>query len=136
MIAGGNVNIRGPVHGDLRVAGGNVTFESTGSGDVNIAGGSIRVSKDAVIGKDMGIAGENVVFSGHVREHADIAAKNLDLDGVIDQSATIYMKEIANLRIGPNAKILGKLNYYSNERSPALEKIAVGGAEYKGATKF
>lgn len=121
--------------GDIKAGGGNIALENSASGDVNIGAGSIRIIRGVTIGRDLGIAGGDVVMHANVRGKADIFAGNLDLDGTIARDVNINIENAKNVRVGPNARIEGKLTYKSSERIPELEKIAVGGATYAGVSE-
>ena len=108
---GGNVNVSAPVSGDARLVAGKVTIASgaTIAGDVKAAAGELKV--DGAINGSLHAAGGNVVINGPIAGDASIAAGRLEL--------------------GPEARIMGKLDFRGEElqRDPAAQ--VVGGVEQK-----
>ncbi|OGZ67029.1 MAG: hypothetical protein A3D35_03530 [Candidatus Staskawiczbacteria bacterium RIFCSPHIGHO2_02_FULL_34_9] len=111
MLAGGNVNVNNTVGNSLRIVGGNITIADSVGSDLIVAGGKIAVQSGTTVGKEAFLAGGSVYFDGTVNGNLKIAGKQIT--------------------IGPNAKINGKLDYYS-------DKVATidSGAMVKGKTNF
>jgi len=126
--AGGTISITSNIAGDVRIAGGNIVISSPVAGDLIAAGGQISVAPGSIIGKDVQIAGGNISYEGQTNGSLDIKGETVYIDGTVAKDAVIRAQ---NIKLGPNAKIQGKLDYYSNNQI-ALET----GASVKGETNF
>lgn len=126
-----NIEINGPVNGDIVVAGTNVVINSTVQGDVIAAGsmisikgtilGNVRVAGatvdlDAIIGKNTNIAAQSFSTSpsnsigwslSYLAETANIKGT---VGGHVDGSATTYVSAV----IGGNA------NIYANQENSKI----------------
>jgi hypothetical protein len=133
FLSGGRVAVRGPVKGDVAVAGGDITVADTVGQNLYAAGGSVAISSQ--VAGNARIAGAQVTISqrGGIAGKGSIAAANLKLTGRVGRYLAVYAESVriegevgGDLRIvarlieiGPEAKIGGKLIYYS----PQLAKI-------------
>jgi hypothetical protein len=91
FVAGGEVNVSGPVSGDLLAAGGRVEIASAVPGDMVVAGGELRLRE--AVGDTLYAAGGRVEVQNSVAGNARIAGGEVNLD--------------RRARIGGNATIAG-----------------------------
>lgn len=111
MLAGGNINVNSTVGNSLRIVGGNITIADSVGRDLVVAGGKVAVQSNTTVGKEALLIGGNVYFDGTVNGNLKIAGKQIT--------------------IGPNAKINGKLDYYSDQQATIDQSAFV-----KGVTNF
>ena len=126
--AGGTINVISAVAGDARIVGGNIIILSSVAGDLVIAGGQINVSSSSTVGKDVQIAGGSVNFEGQTSGNLDIRGESVYINGTVAKDAVVKAQ---NIKLGPNAVIQGKLDYYSNNQA-----VIETGASVKGETNF
>ena len=136
MFVGWTVEVRNSIGGDVRGIGADIILEKPIAGDVAIAGDNITLNREVLVHGDIWIFATYVNIKGLVKWKANITTENLNLDGILSADTTLHLHEIKNLKIGPNAKIMGKLTYKAAERIPELEKIAVGWAIYEGTSEL
>ncbi len=135
FLAGGTIRVLGKIIGDAKIAGGSLSLENTASGDVMMAGWSIRIKDIVIIGKDLAVAGGDIVIDGVVKGKANIEGEKISLNGVFEKDVNLLLGgDKWVVTVGPNAKILGKLTYSAQSRIPALDKLASGKVEYTKIT--
>lgn len=125
QLAGGHLRIEGQIGDDLRAAGGMLYVGGIVSGDAFLAGGHITVGPEAVLRKDIWIAGNDVLISGSLEGEVRIAANSVTLNGKI--AGTIFV-QANKVNIGDKAVITGPV-YYSAPREAA---VAPGARVEKG----
>jgi len=128
MSVGGTVNTSGKVSGDERVAGGNIMISNSIGGDLLVAGGQISVLPGTTIGKDVEIAGGTINYSGNGNGELDIRGRDVFINGKVSGDVSVYAE---NVKLGPNAVIIGNFDY-SSPNQAVLEQ----GATVNGATNF
>lgn len=150
FLSGGNVTVAGPVGRNLYAAGGEVRIESDVEGRVRAAGGKIRVASSARIGGSAAFAGDSIEVDGAVGRGLRAFGDTIVINGSVGGDVEIAGE---NIRIGPDARIDGRVEYRSGrdiEVDPAarvaggvtelqqdrrwLRKLGRGAAIFGGAT--
>lgn len=110
FLSGANVTMAGSVGRNLYAAGGEVRIEGEVEGKARAAGGKIRVLPEARIGGSAAFAGESIEVEGDVgsrlRAYGDTIVINGRVDGDVEVAG-------GNIRIGPDARITGRIEYRS-----------------------
>ena len=142
---GGNVVVTGTVNGDLLAAGGNIAVSGPVFGSVSVVGGSLNISSDVLgsvrsVGESINVSnsvgGDFVAAGGQINvmpgstfgKDVAIAGGTVYIDGTINGNLQVTSP---NIKLGPNAVVMGTFDYYSD--SPA---ILEQGAAVQGATNF
>lgn len=118
--AGCPVTIEKAVDGDVIAAGCTVRVDSNVDGKLRMAGGEVKLGPDAVVAGNASIAGGEVTILGRIKGNLSAAGGEITIDGTVDGDADVGGGE---LKLGPNAKIGGKLRYRAGEfqRDPGAE---------------
>jgi hypothetical protein len=144
IVAGGDVSISGPVHGDVIVGGGNVRIAGNVDGNVRaiggtveingkvgknvtIAGGNITLGPASEVGWDVMIGGGNVISKGKIAGNINAGAGSLTLGGEVGGDIEAYIGQEGYLNILPNAKVDGKLVYWSVSEATVPEGAVING---------
>jgi len=127
-VAGGNINISSNVTGDIRVAGGNIMVSKSAGGDLVVAGGQVNVLSGSRFSKDVRIVGGSVTFLGSAGKDLNIKAGDVYVDGPVAGNLKVTAE---NIKLGPNASVVGNFDY-SSQKIAVLEQGAVVG----GTTNF
>lgn len=110
FLSGGDVTMAGSVGRNLYAAGGEVRIEGEVEGKARAAGGKIRVSPEARIGGSAAFAGDSIevdgAVSGRLRAYGDRIVINGSVGGDVELAG-------GNIRIGPDARIAGSVEYRS-----------------------
>lgn len=110
FVTGGDVVVSGPIGRNLFAAGGDVRIEGDVDGRVRAAGGKVRVTGSARLEGSATLAGGTIEVDGEVggnlRAFGDTIIINGGVDGDIEVAGD-------NIRIGPDARIGGRVEYRS-----------------------
>jgi cytoskeletal protein CcmA (bactofilin family) len=110
FLSGGSVTMAGSVGRNLYAAGGEVRIEGEVEGKARAAGGKVRVSREARIGGSAAFAGDSIevdgAVGGRLRAYGDTIVINGSVDGDVELAGE-------NIRIGPEARITGRVEYRS-----------------------
>lgn len=128
VVTGGTVEVRGDVAEDVYAAGGDVRIDARIGGDARVAGGSVSLEHGARVDGNATLAGGNVDVEGRVVGSLQAFAGRVDIDGEVGGDAEIAAESI---RVGPQARIGGRLVY----RSPDPPRIAEGAVITGGVEK-
>lgn len=150
FLSGGNVTVAGPVGRNLYAAGGEVRIEGNVEGRARAAGGKIRVASGARIGGSAAFAGDSIEVDGAVGRRLRAFGDTIVINGSVAGDVEVAGE---NIRIGPEARIDGRVEYRSSrdiEVDPAaqvaggvtelqqdrrwLRKLGHGAAIFGGAT--
>ncbi len=127
VLAGGTVEVRGQVDDNVYTAGGDVRIDATVRGDVLAAGGTVLISRSADVAGDMTLAGGSLIVDGRVGGRLSAYAGSVSIDGRIDGDVEVAAERV---RLGPEARIGGRLIYRSPERPEiAAGAVIAGGVE-------
>ena len=110
--AGCPVHVEKAVDGDVLAAGCEVRIDAKVDGTLRAAGGDVQVAPDAVITGDASLAGGEVVVKGTIQGNLRAGGGEVTIDGNVEGDADVGAGE---LRLGPNAKIGGKLRYRAGD---------------------
>lgn len=110
FLTGGDVTVTGPIGRNLYVAGGDIRLEGTVDGKVRAAGGKIRVAPGARIQGRATIAGGSIEVDGEIGGELRAFGESIVVNGIVKGDAELAGESI---RIGPQARIDGRLNYRS-----------------------
>jgi hypothetical protein len=108
VVVGGTVIVTGKVGGDLRICGGNITIGGSVGGEMLVGGGSVSVLPGVMIGKGL-----------------FIGAGNVNMDGLVTGDLKIGSE---NIVLGPNAKVAGNFDYYSQKSATISKDAKISGA--------
>ncbi len=129
VVTGGEVEVRGQVGDDLYAAGGDVRIEATVEGNVRAAGGTVRVARGADLKGSASLAGGRVEVAGTVGRTLQVFGEHIDINGIVGGDVSLTGEDI---RIGPDARISGRLTYRSrNEANIDPRAQVAGGIERK-----
>ena len=120
FLSGGTVTFAGSVGRNLYAAGGEVRIEGQVEGKARAAGGKVRVAREARIGGSAAFAGDSIEVDGAVggglRAFGDTIVINGSVGGDVEVAGE-------NIRIGPDARIAGRVGYRSG-RDIAVDPAA------------
>lgn len=155
IMAGRTMTLNGQVSGTVYSAGAAITVgpQATVARNLFFAGYSYTAASGSVIGRDAVLAGYQAILKGEVQRDLLATLGALELDGAIGRNVMATVAEpgaatpqfwapwdrgpelppsvAPGLRIGPEAKIVGKLMYTSPvEQSGAIQVTPAGGIAY------
>lgn len=114
LVAGGTVTIRGTVRDDVRAAGGQINLAGDVGRNVTTLGGTVTISESASVSGSLADGSGSISIFSPIGKEANIAAGQVTLDSLIHGDV---QAGIGNLTLTPNAKILGNLTYWSEEKA-------------------
>ncbi len=124
FLAGGHVELSGRVSRNAFVSGGEVLVDGTIGRNLYAAGGTLKVSPEARIGEDAMLAGGSIVMDGSVARDLHAYGERIVVNGSVDGDVEFAGE---NLRLGPDARIGGKIVYRSRD-----EIVVAPGAQVAG----
>ena len=110
FVTGGEVDVTGSIGRNLYAAGGDLRIAGEVEGDVRAAGGKVRVPRGARLRKDVALAGGSVEMEGDVGKDLQVFGESIVINGVIGGDLELAG---ADIRIGPDARVAGRLEYRS-----------------------
>ncbi len=126
--AGAMVTVSGYVGDDVRVAGSQVLISGTIEGDLFAAGAMVTVLPGAEIKGDVYSGAGNLVIDGKVAGNVVASGGEVFIRGEIGNSSMLWADSV---RVGPDAKIAGRLVYNSVKEASIAESAVIGaGVEY------
>ncbi len=129
MVSGLNVNIDGPISDDVWAAGANITVNSPIADNAMIAGSNVALGKNASIGRDAKIAGNNVEINGRITRNLELGAALANLNSEVGGNVTAHVQQL-NLNSG--AIINGDLIVFSpNEPNISSQATVKGRIDYQ-----
>jgi len=108
FLTGGDVTVAGSIGRNLYAAGGDVRLEGKVEGKVRMAGGKVRVARGAVIEDSATLAGGSIEVDGAVGKRLRAFGETIVINGTIGGDVELAGE---NLRIGPDARIGGRVEY-------------------------
>jgi cytoskeletal protein CcmA (bactofilin family) len=111
FITGGQVDVMGSIGRSLYAAGGDLRIDGEVEGDVRAAGGKIRVPHGARLRKHVTLAGGSIEMEGEVGEDLEVYGGSVVINGIVGGDLQIAGEDI---RVGPDTRIAGRLNYKSD----------------------
>jgi cytoskeletal protein CcmA (bactofilin family) len=109
-LSGGDVTVSAPVGRNLYMAGGDLRLESVVYGKLRAAGGNVHVARDALVDGSASLAGGSVEVDGGVGKDLRAYGESIVINGAIGGDVELGGERI---RIGPDARITGKVEYRS-----------------------
>jgi hypothetical protein len=109
VLAGGNVVVKDSVGQDLYAGGGNVSVEGAVARNARLAGGNVDVRATASIGGRLSAAGGTVNVRGPVGGSIEIGGGDVLIDSEVGGDVRVAA---GNVRLGPRARIAGKLYHH------------------------
>jgi len=128
LVTGGTVDVRGEVGEDVYAAGGDVRIEARIRGDLRAAGGSVSLEPSGSVDGNATLAGGNVDVYGRVGGGLQAFGGRVRIDGEVAGDVEVASD---NVRVGPGARIGGKLLY----RGPGAPEVAEGAVIAGGIEK-
>jgi cytoskeletal protein CcmA (bactofilin family) len=120
----------GSVGNSLRAAGINLDIDGSVGRSVDVFGTMIRISRGAVITREVNAFGDKVYIDGQVGGKVYVRANEVFITGTVDGDAEIRAKKIT---ISPPASITGSLTYMA----PAADSLVIdAGADVSGEVKW
>jgi cytoskeletal protein CcmA (bactofilin family) len=111
FLSGGTVTMAGSVGRNLYAAGGEVRIEGEVGGKARAAGGKIRVSPAARIVGSAAFAGDSIEVDGAVGRRLRAFGDTIVINGRVGGDVEVAGE---NIRIGPDARIDGRVEYRSS----------------------
>lgn len=124
FITGGDVVISGPVGRNLFAAGGDVQLEGEVGGRVRAAGGKIRVTSGARLEDSATFAGGTIEVDGEIEDRLRAFGESIVINGTIGGDVELAGERI---RIGPDARIGGRVEYRTGGEIEVDPRAQVGG---------
>lgn len=111
FISGGDVTVAGSVGGNLFASGGDLRLEGEVVGKARVAGGTLRMAPGARIGGDASLAGGTIDVDGSIGGRLQAYGERIVVNGSVGGDVALGG---ASIRIGPEARIAGKVVYRSS----------------------
>lgn len=124
IVAAQTVIIRGKVSNSVRAAGASVTMIGNTGGDLVATAGTVNVSPGSSIGRDLLVACGSVTTDGPVTRNIKGNAGRMVLNGSAGGDVLI---DVGELKLGPQALIIGSLTYTSERDASISNTGAVKG---------
>lgn len=119
-VAGFNVSLDGPIGGNAYAAGYSIDVTAPIAGDLTAMGSSVTVSHNAAVTGNARFAAKSLVLDAPVAGSVIAGAGDMKINDVISGDAVLTF---ATVNFGSNARINGKLKYYSTEPVTIPESV-------------
>lgn len=123
LAAGNNVTLEGSAPYGF-YAGNTINFNEKITRDAFVAGNSIVIDSDAIIGRDLFIAGEDVTIKTTIGRNLHAGAGSIDLRGAIIMGDSYI--DADKIIMDNETKITGKLSYLEDANVSGLNKDNIG----------
>lgn len=125
IAGGGNITIAGNIQGDVRAGGGNITItRATVGGNITAGGGNVTIDKTSNIQGSLVAGGGNVQILAPISKGATIGGGTVLVDNSINGNV---LAGVGQLTLSQNAKILGDLTYWSENKADIANGATVSG---------
>lgn len=128
LLAGGDLRVSDTIGQNLYAGGGEISVQAVIGRNARLAGGSVEIAQTGQIGGNLSVAGGEVRIRGPVKGELRAAGGNVVIDSVVEGDAHVRAGE---LRLGPDARIGGKLYYRAKEFRQDPAAVVTGGIERK-----
>ena len=121
LLAGGNLRVTAQVEHDIFAAGGRVILDAPIGRNLRAAGGQLDLGPMATVNGNATVAGGRVTLRGAIKGSLRVGGGQVTIDAPV---AGDVVATTGELTLGPNARIGGKLRYYSGnevKRDPAAQ---------------
>lgn len=134
LVAGGSVRVTVPIDGDLFGAGGHVRIDAPVAGNARLAGGNVELTVDGAVKGNLSIAGGSIEIRGPVQGNIHAAGGEVLVDSTVAGNVRVAAGE---LRLGPNARIDGRVTYHGPEkiRQDPAAQVAGGVTRERSRTR-
>ncbi|HWQ37938.1 MAG TPA: hypothetical protein VNM24_04885 [Burkholderiales bacterium] len=131
VLAGGRVTVSARVGSDLYAAGAAVSVDAPVLRNARLAGRGIHLTNRSDIAGRVTAAGKQVLVEGAIGGQLTVFGESVTLDGRLGSGVVVFAR---SLRVGPNARIHGRLTYRT-EKPPSISPQAeiLGGVKESGA---
>jgi cytoskeletal protein CcmA (bactofilin family) len=127
FLSGGDVTVGASVGRNLFAAGGDVRLEGEVGGDARLAGGTVRIAPEGRVNGDAALAGGTLDAEGAIDGDLTAYGERIVVDGRVAGDVELAGDDV---RLGPNARIGGKVVYRSDG-----EIVVEPGAEIAGGVR-
>ena len=110
VAAGGNLRLAAAVGQNVYAAGGRLVIDAPVGRSLRIAGGQVELGPKGSVGGNVTVAGGQVSLRGTVKGSVSASGGRVTIDGAVDGDVE---SSAGTLRLGPHARIGGKLRYRS-----------------------
>lgn len=124
LAAGGNLDIRGKVNGNIRLMGGQITLSGEVLKNTTVAGGQINILNNTRLGGSLVTAGGNITISSTVPKELTAAGGQINLNSSLEGDLTAATSDLV---LGPQAKVAGNVNYWSDNKAMIDPSATVSG---------
>lgn len=119
-VAGFSVDVEGPTVADLYAAGGSVTIRNSVGEDLSAMGFSLRTTRAASVAGNARLMGGTVTVEGPIAGALSMMGREVILNARVGGDVTLLGEDIS---FGPDALILGKLQYSATEMIAIPERV-------------
>jgi cytoskeletal protein CcmA (bactofilin family) len=112
FVSGGDVTIAGSIGRDLFAAGGDLRLEGEVEGKARAAGETLRMSSGARIGREAWFAGGMIEIDGAIGAGLRAYGGRIVINGRVGGDVELAGE---NIRLGPDARIAGRVVYRSRD---------------------
>ena len=112
FVSGGDVTIAGSIGRNLFASGGDLHLEGEVEGKARVAGGRLRMSRQARIGGEASFAGGTIEIEGSIGGGLHAYGERIVVNGSVGGDAELAGE---NIRLGPDARITGRVVYRSRD---------------------
>ncbi|WP_423188989.1 hypothetical protein ACO1PF_10405 [Alkalibacterium sp. f15] len=124
FLVGGTIQINGEINGNIYGLGTRIQMSGQNDGELFFAGETVTIDQNAEAGRDVFIAGMDVMLVGEVPRHLFAVGELIALNGAIGGDANINSEA---LTLGDAASIDGNLNYEGPEEADMSPNATVAG---------
>jgi len=112
FVSGGDVTVAGSIGRNLFASGGDLRLEGEVEGKARVAGGTLRMSPAARIGGDATFAGGIIDIDGSIGGSLRAYGERIVINGTVGGDVELAGE---NIRLGPDARIGGRVVYRSRD---------------------
>jgi cytoskeletal protein CcmA (bactofilin family) len=112
FVSGGDVTVAGSIGRNLYAAGGDLRLEGEVAGKARVAGGTLRMSPEARIGDEASFAGGTIEIDGAIGGDLSAYGERIVINGSVGGDVELAGE---NIRLGPEARISGRVVYRSSD---------------------
>lgn len=128
-VAAQKVKIEGKIHGSLFVGANDVEINGEIDEDVFAGASFVTLSDTGKIGRDLVVGASSVNINGEIGRNVWVGSSTLNVNNKI---GGYINASVANINLSEKTEVIGKLTYYSSERSEIINEDKVnGGVEFK-----
>ncbi|WP_368646241.1 hypothetical protein AB4027_04995 [Alkalibacterium putridalgicola] len=128
FVIGESVRVNGEVNGNIYGLGQKIRFSGQNDGEVFLAGETVTIDQEAQTGRDLFVAGVDVLIYGEVPRHLFSAGESITLNSMIGGDANVTGEDIT---LNDSASIEGDFIYESpNEANMSQNATVAGQTDY------